>query len=148
MQQIRLEKDLRKWLFNKLKDYPIEFQPIESESTGIGIPDIYFSAELSGWIELKCDATLYNSNTNVCMIRIPFRPGQISWINKHMKFKSSNIFLFLYFRGCLYIFRNNHIQKEYYYHEFKDNVEIAMSINDIQPKQLYRILINQKEPPF
>jgi len=55
-------------------------QPIESESTGDGIPDVYLSyAGRSAWIELKIGEVRAHA------VQIAFRPGQRAWLQEERK---------------------------------------------------------------
>lgn len=70
-----LESEMRKAL---IKDIPeVFFQPIESGGVKVGIPDLYFFNRVTGrggWAELK------EINDHRSTVRIPWRPGQRSWL--------------------------------------------------------------------
>ncbi len=73
-------------MYKKLKQgigSKILLQRIENR-TGI-VPDIYFaSTRNSGWIELKNIKIVSGM-----IIKIPFRPGQYSWIKKHIRYNDN-----------------------------------------------------------
>ena len=51
-------------------------QKIESEGTGVGIPDLYITKdECSAWLELKNEPANYNKGK----IEVHWRPGQQAW---------------------------------------------------------------------
>ena len=84
-------------MWEKLKSYfnntEIFLQRIESGSTGLGIPDIYFATKKeNGWLELK-EIKILSKNINPDnIIKIPFREGQKGWILNHLKY-DKNIFI-------------------------------------------------------
>ena len=84
------ESSIRQWLIKLLKPYPIKLQPIESGSTGLGIPDLYFRAtKQSGWIEFKIGKVNKNGE-----IKLRWEPGQLNWIKEHAEL-NGRTFLFV-----------------------------------------------------
>jgi hypothetical protein len=75
------------YIYQRLKllsiNNPIGFKMhrIESGGTESGIPDIYFECNfLTGWIESKKITIPKKEDTPV---KIPWRPGQLKWLNNH-----------------------------------------------------------------
>lgn len=96
-------------------------QSIESGGTGIGIPDIFFRTQnKEGWIELKQVRQSAKGKVN-----IPFRPGQISWIQRYIK-RNGLVILLCSFsnhfpdRGYLFAFKGKNIWEEYSINQFYD----------------------------
>ena len=84
------EASIRRWLIKLLKPCAIKLQPIESGSTGIGIPDFYFrTAKQGGWIELKVGKLNAKGE-----IKLRWQPGQLNWIREHAKLLGKT-FLFI-----------------------------------------------------
>jgi len=56
-------------------------QPIESGSTGLGVPDIFVrTSKVSAWIELK------NYKYQIRYpLKVSFRPGQAAWLERYYK---------------------------------------------------------------
>ena len=101
----RPEAVFRSALCKKLRDhYPDGIvQPIESEGTGLGIPDIYISVDgVSAWIECKADL----EGVWPCERKIDFRPLQYSWNRRNasgggistVAIKYSNAYLFIHIK--------------------------------------------------
>jgi hypothetical protein len=81
------ENKMYKRLACLLKDYPIMLQRIENR-TG-RVPDIYFSSsKRNGWIELK-----EVEKEKKGRVKIPFRPGQLAWIKRHLKYNDDILLL-------------------------------------------------------
>lgn len=92
-------------------------QRIESGSTGLGIPDVFFRTKQSdGWIELKEVSWPIREETK---IHIPFKSGQFYWAHKYSSL-NGDMFLICSIRGNtnIYIFRKEYILKEYTKKEF------------------------------
>jgi hypothetical protein len=92
-----------------------EVQAIESESTGSGVPDSFFAGNgKQGWMELKNDKSLDDiiGLVNEDSIKIAFRPGQYSWLNR-FKNKGVDVYLVLNCALGLFFFKNDEIQEEY-----------------------------------
>jgi hypothetical protein len=84
-----------KEVYQKLKDAykNILFCRIESPLTHSGIPDIYYvnkDTSDHGWIELKIGKAYKNG-----IIRIDYRPGQISFLKRHVD-KSLSAYVLVY----------------------------------------------------
>ena len=84
------EASIRRWLIKLLKNQPIKLQPIESGSTGLGIPDLYFrAAKQGGWVEFKV-ARMNEAGE----IKLRWEPGQLNWIKEHAELNGKT-FLFI-----------------------------------------------------
>jgi hypothetical protein len=107
MTETKIRQYLKKLLKYEIDNGLIQFQPIESGSTGIGIPDIYFASDRKeGWIELKI---LKKKGTSLI---VPYRPGQWNWIQKRMHL-NKRTYLFAYYQNKIYVYFNENIRKEY-----------------------------------
>jgi len=72
-------------MYHKLKTgmvgTPTQFTRIETGSTRVGVPDLYWSTpNNNGWIEFK---TVYS--LQVPVIKPVWRPGQLGWVKDHTK---------------------------------------------------------------
>ena len=71
----RPEQSFRVWLCNLIEKTGGYAQPIESNSTGLGIPDIHILTPMKKrpvWVECKCMKDIDDE--------IPFEPGQANWL--------------------------------------------------------------------
>lgn len=76
----RPEQKFRVWLCTLIETTGGYAQPIESNSTGLGIPDIHILSPIKKvpcWIECKCMDDIDNE--------IPFEPGQCNWLFEYAK---------------------------------------------------------------
>jgi len=65
------------------------FHRIETGTTELGVPDIYFENKyFTGWIEQKYITLPKRSSTN---IKIKWEPLQISWGYRHTRFVNTNV---------------------------------------------------------
>ena len=109
------EAEGRQWLFKLLKNEPIILQRIESESTGIGIPDIFFRTPfLDGWIELK---QVKGDYTKKQIVTIPWRKGQFEWMRRYIGMGGHGL-LFVFFETTpgyktLAVFEKDNVRKTY-----------------------------------
>ncbi len=102
------EKKMWKRMQLKLENH-LFLQRIESE-TGLGIPDIAYAKDetASGWIELKA-INKFPKNDEIV---IPFRPGQLAWIHRYIKY-SKHVYLFLYIDSWFFIMEGQYILPQY-----------------------------------
>ncbi len=93
MTKFKSEASLRRVIVQAFRKKGIMAQPIESSSTARGIGDVYFSGytdegagidslsvklKSSGWIELKNMPSFHLEESYT----IPYRGGQLSWLNQ------------------------------------------------------------------
>lgn len=102
-------------------DEPIKFHRIESHSTELGIPDIYFETRtITGWIEQKYIVWPKKWDT---IIQPGWQPGQLNWITKHNDFTnrkySRAVLAVLDNFGMIRIFTGEGICHEYSQNYFK-----------------------------
>jgi len=92
-------------------------QRIESGTTGLGIPDIFFRTNDSeGWIELK---EIFWPSKETTSIKIPFRPGQYPWLKQYTSLNGKAFLICsLYGKTNIFIFLGRSIFKEYTQKEF------------------------------
>ena len=116
-----------------LLPFSIQFQRIEYQR----VPDLYFKTEnKEGWIELKDLKNLTGT------IRIPFRPGQLAWIQKQVRLNGT-VYLFCTDENdVLWIFKNGCIKRSYDNIEFTSLVSDALDMDFMTGKALYDILNN------
>lgn len=113
--RFKTESSLRRGLAEQMRREGFEFQSIESESTGSGVPDAFFAGhDKQGWMELKNDKSLDDTIGLVCddTLKIDFRPGQFAWLNR-FKNKGVNVYLVLNCAVGLLFFKNDEIKEEY-----------------------------------
>jgi hypothetical protein len=73
------EADGRKWLKHMIASNNLQFQPIESGGTGLGIPDVFVQSPAGHlWIELKIGFFVAQG------VRVVFRPGQLTWLKTNV----------------------------------------------------------------
>jgi len=81
----------------KKYDSSIFLQRIESGSTSLGIPDVYFATPtIGGWIENKEIERL--PKLLYAPVKVPFQVGQLAWIKRHLKY-NDNVYLSMYVRS-------------------------------------------------
>lgn len=92
-------------ILKKLKDQigkEIDFYSIETGSTELGIPDVYFSGDgFEGWIELK-QAKL---KKYASIVKIPYRPSQQKFLRKQLK-KGLSSFVLISIENRFYLLNN------------------------------------------
>jgi hypothetical protein len=77
-----------------------------------GFPDLFYrSNDHEGWIEFKIGKRKGNK------IEIPFRPGQLSWIEDYRK-RNGDIWLFVFLENGLWVFRRYSINPLYTEEDF------------------------------
>jgi len=137
------ESAMRKSITRKiLKELPHSLvQPIESGGTSLGIPDIYFKTVYSeGWIELK----QFMFRNNHC-VYIPFRPGQIAWINNYLSLHGNIAILGTFtlnkhtrdWQKLWIIIKNRFIKEVYTYEEFLTIADVTL-LEDINIIKMLR----------
>lgn len=126
-----MRKELNKKRFWLIKDnIEIKYVQVETGTTKVGIPDLYFytlgSYRAQGWIELKQLSRLKRKKD----ITIPYRPGQLQFLIDHAK-SNKRTFLLLYVYGYYHLINNN-FKKVYldYKELLKACVWIAPIINE------------------
>jgi len=82
--------------------------PIESGTTGLGIPDMYVrTPKTSVWIEFK------NEKFALCYpYEVSFRPGQYLWLKKHMQLGGTSLLVVGSPEG-IFVFKNECIRQVY-----------------------------------
>ena len=83
-------------------------QPIESGTTGLGIPDMFIrTSKVSVWAELK------NEKYRISYpYHVPFRPGQASWLERHYRLGGISV-LGISTPDGDFFFVNEHIHRIY-----------------------------------
>lgn len=105
---MRSEADVRGALTRALRANNAQAQPIESGSTGLGIPDLFVrTVEVSAWIELKFER--YEPGIPYT---VPYRPGQFGWLTQHYKLGGTAI-LGIWTPSGLHCFMNEFIREVY-----------------------------------
>jgi hypothetical protein len=130
----------RRWLKYLFKTTNILIQPIESGTTGLGIPDLFIRTERSEcWVELKQTRNIKKG------IRIDFRPGQLPWIMNYHKL-GGRVFLFLFVKTdddevILHVIKGNAI-KSYYanYGELIGASLLSQKLMDVSRDTMLSIL--------
>ena len=93
------EARFRANMVKALRNYGALAQPIESEGTGRGIPDLYIAhGGVIAWIECKDDST----GIWPCDRKIAFRPLQYSWGKKNESEGGISIVAIHYLNGYLF----------------------------------------------
>ena len=94
-----LEKDIRKWV---IKRWPnIRVTRIESPSTKRSIPDLQIrSYTADWWAEIK-----RYKNKGIATIVIPWRPGQLAWLESHAS-RDGNVALIFCMNEYYFIIQN------------------------------------------
>jgi hypothetical protein len=110
--QYKTESRFRNQLVNEMRLEGFEVQGIESGMTGRGIPDLYFSGVITGWIELK-NITGELKDPVV----IDFRAGQYEWLLRFHK-AGTNVYLMVSCCEGIFVFRGSEIKKSYRLQEF------------------------------
>lgn len=83
-------------------------QSVESGSTALGIPDIYFrTLKIDGWIELKNLVYPIRGHLDV-----PFRPGQYAWLKRHWEMGGTSVLAISGVEG-IWFYKGDRIQKTY-----------------------------------
>lgn len=102
------EAELRSTMVKGFRAAGYMATPIESGSTGLGIPDLFVRLPFCGfWAELK------NLRYPVRLpLEVPFRPGQYSWLARHHALGGTSM-LVMGTPGMNYVFVNENIQKVY-----------------------------------
>lgn len=105
---MRYESDFRGVLTKAIKSTRNIAQPIETGSTGLGVPDMFIRTQkTSAWMELK------NFKYPVHFpVDIPFRPGQAAWLERHYGLGGISILGVSTLEGC-YFFVNENIRRTY-----------------------------------
>lgn len=132
-----LESVGKTWLRSLLHNIDFLYQQIESEASGLGIPDAFLrTSRNSYWIEFK-RLTVQGQKT----IRIPFRPLQFSWLKDHYRLGGESVLIAFYENHldgkCIAIFRNEAIRKEYSPPDF---VALASSVGSLKTFTLINFL--------
>ena len=84
------EKQIRQKLMKIVPRHIISFYPIETKNTTLGFPDLYFAGhQKSGVLELKIASGKHK-------IRVPYRPGQRSFLYQHSKLNRRTFVLVFY----------------------------------------------------
>lgn len=96
-------------------DSSIFLQRIESGSTSLGIPDVYFATNnhvVGGWIENKEIEKL--PKLSYAPVRIPFQMGQMAWIKRHLKY-NDHVYLSVYVKSevSYFILKGANIKEVY-----------------------------------
>jgi hypothetical protein len=126
MSKYRTESRFRNVWSQILRNEEFEIQPIESGSTGNGVPDAYFSSykyNMKGWIELKNMDELKDMN------RIDFRPGQLSWLKRFYKAGSMCVLGVAFNQGVVY-FANADIKEVYSRAEIEARIHPKLYASD------------------
>lgn len=102
------EGKLRAAFVQALRYNKILAQPIESGSTGLGIPDMFLrTGKHSVWAEFK------NAKYAIQLpYTVPFRPGQYRWLKDYYSLGGLSLLVIGTPEG-IYIFRNESIKKQY-----------------------------------
>jgi len=113
------ETEGRQWLKRKLYRFDIVLQPIESGGTGVGIPDLFMQANKSLWIELKIGHYVAQG------VRVVFRPGQLQWIQNHVRLGGEARMLMFtpHEEGkdfAWWVFKGQDVKPFYFMHELAD----------------------------
>lgn len=105
---MKSEAMLRGNLAKSLRLAGAQAQPIESGSTGLGIPDIFIRTNKHGvWAELKnLKYPLHYPFT------VPFRPGQYSWLMQHTKRGGFSLLIIGTLEG-VFFFKDSNIKEVY-----------------------------------
>ena len=105
---MRRESDFRGALGQAIRATHNIAQPIESGTTGLGIPDMFIrTSKTSAWLELK------NLKYGLQFpFVVPFRPGQAAWLERYYKLGGLSI-LGIAVYNTKYFFVNQHIQRTY-----------------------------------
>lgn len=132
------ETDGRKWVTRLMNGYPVLVQPIESATTGIGIPDLWFGSDhINTWAELK--VVRFNEK----VIRPKWRQGQIPWILRALA-KRVDVLLFVFDDiGFVTVFRGGNILQEYTYEDFRALCSMRAQVKEVEAYELYRLLENK-----
>jgi len=134
----------RQWFRKLMEPYItgklLKFQPIESPSTGLGIPDWWFkTVDTEGWIEEK---TVRPVNENG--VKIDWRPGQFRWMRDYVRLHGLG-FLFVFTDHGMYhsltVFMNDSIRESYSMEEFTGLYCFSVTdIRDVEASVLYDVL--------
>lgn len=118
-------------------------QKIESGGTGLGIPDLFFrTLKQDGWIELK---RIKWPSTNSTEIKIPFEPGQFSWIKTYREL-GGKVFLMCLVNSktendkSVFIFIGENIFKEYNQASFHLFADLVLNYDNFDYHSLYNLL--------
>jgi hypothetical protein len=104
----KLEGDLRSDFTKHVNAQGCKAQPIESGTTGLGIPDWYVrTPKVSAWAEFKNLRFPLNYP-----LEVPFKPGQYTWLKRHWALGGTSLLIIGTIEG-IYVWRNEHIQKVY-----------------------------------
>ena len=117
----------------------VKLQRIESGSTGLGIPDIFYrTLKYDGWIESKIIKTKLTKP-----IVVPFRPGQFSWLRDYILL-GGTAFLMVYIEDThdVAMLKNIYIQEWYDVGDIIVKASMFKSIRDITAEGLYTVLNN------
>lgn len=105
---MRSEADVRGVLTRALRANGALAQPIESGTTGLGIPDLFVrTTRVSAWVELKY-ARYEPSST----YEVTFREGQYGWLKRYYELGGTSV-LGIWTPAGLHCFKNESI-KQYY----------------------------------
>lgn len=105
---MRYESDFRGALGQAIRATQCIAQPIESGSTGLGIPDLFVrTTKVSVWMELK--NLRYPARFPFV---VPFRPGQAAWLERHYKLGGISV-LGIAAQDVKYFFVNENIRRTY-----------------------------------
>jgi len=105
---MRSEGDLRGHFCKALRANDVQVQPIESGTTGLGIPDVFIrTTKASAWVELK-----HEHYEPRLPYKVPFRTGQYGWLKHHYTLGGISV-LGLWFPSGLHLYVNEHIQEVY-----------------------------------
>jgi hypothetical protein len=96
-------------------------QPIESGTTGLGIPDLWVrTTKVGAWVELK------NEHYDLPLpgiYAVPFRTGQYGWLRRHYELGGISV-LGVKAPSGVYFFANEAIREVYY-----DSLQIVCNIH-------------------
>ena len=105
---MRSEADVRGHLVKALRANNVQAQPIESGTTGLGIPDMFVRTTCKDlWVELKFER--YEPRLPYT---VPFRPGQYGWLRRHYELGGLSV-LGVWMPSGMYLWANNNIQEVY-----------------------------------
>ena len=83
-------------------------QPIESGTTGLGIPDLWVrTTKVGAWVELKNE----HYEPRIPYV-VPFKPGQYAWLKHHYELGGTSV-LGVKTPSGAYFFKNYAIQERY-----------------------------------
>ena len=106
--RLRSESELRQGLTKGLRAHHVIATPIESGTTGLGIPDLYIrTTKVSAWAELK-----HIRQPFTYPFVVPFRPGQHAWLTQHHRLGGVSL-LIMSTPTDIFVFKNKHIHEAY-----------------------------------